>query len=105
DPARRGEGADERRHLDARVSRDADGMRASREWARPAVDEVEDGVFRIPLPMPGNPLEAVNVYAIVGDDGVAMIDGGWAKPVALERLEWALGRLGKRLSDVHTILT
>ncbi|WP_029138607.1 MBL fold metallo-hydrolase [Nakamurella lactea] len=80
-------------------------MGSSREWARPTVDEVSDGVFRIPLPMPGNPLEAVNVYAVTSPDGVAMVDGGWAKPGAIERLEWALGKLGKRLSDIHTVLT
>ncbi|WP_396655743.1 MBL fold metallo-hydrolase [Microbacterium sp.] len=80
-------------------------MSVSREWARPTVDEVADAVFRIPLPMPGNPLEAVNVYAIVSADGVGMIDGGWARPGALERLEWALGKLGKGLSDIHTVLT
>ena len=61
-------------------------MSSSREWAQPTVDEVVDGVFRIPLPMPGNPLEAVNVYAMTGPDGVAMIDGGWAAPGAIGRL-------------------
>ena len=80
-------------------------MSSSREWAQPTVDEVVDGVFRIPLPMPGNPLEAVNVYAMTGPDGVAMIDGGWAAPGAIERLEWGLDKLGKRLSDIHTVLT
>ena len=35
-------------------------------------------MHRIPLPLPGDALKAVNTYAISDGDGVVMIDGGWA---------------------------
>ena len=39
-------------------------------WAEPGVEDLGGGVYRIPLPLPGDALKAVNVYAIAGDDGV-----------------------------------
>ena len=36
------------------------------------------GVHRIPLPLPMDGLRAVNVYALETDDGLTLIDGGWA---------------------------
>ena len=36
------------------------------------------GMHRIPLPLPMDGLRAVNVYAIETEDGLTLIDGGWA---------------------------
>ncbi|WP_272896887.1 hypothetical protein [Aeromicrobium sp. PE09-221] len=38
--------------------------------------EVAEGVHLIRLPVPLHGLTSVNVYAIEGDDGITMIDGG-----------------------------
>jgi glyoxylase-like metal-dependent hydrolase (beta-lactamase superfamily II) len=69
-------------------------------WAQPGVEDLGDGLYRIPLPLPGDALTAVNVYAIAGDDGVDLIDAGMALVRARERLTEALGQIGFGLGDI-----
>lgn len=73
-------------------------------WAKSAVEEVADGVFRIPLPMPDDGLRAVNVYAIITEAGMSLIDSGWAVPQSRAALIHALGRLGKTIKDIRQFL-
>jgi glyoxylase-like metal-dependent hydrolase (beta-lactamase superfamily II) len=73
-------------------------------WERPGAHEVAPGVHRIPLPLPGDALKAVNTYAISDGDGVVMIDGGWAMAEATDLLERGLDSIGFRLSDVREFL-
>ena len=42
-------------------------------WSESGVEDLGRGLYRIPLPLPGDALKAVNVYAIAGDDGVDLI--------------------------------
>ncbi len=70
-------------------------------WAEPGVEDLGGGVHRIPLPLPGDALTAVNVYVITGDAGVDLIDSGMALPQAREELTGALGRLGYGLGDIR----
>jgi glyoxylase-like metal-dependent hydrolase (beta-lactamase superfamily II) len=70
-------------------------------WAEPGVEDLGGGLYRIPLPLPGDALTAVNVYAMVGDDGVDLIDAGMAIVQARERLTEALSQLGYGLPDVR----
>ncbi len=70
-------------------------------WAEPGVEDLGGGLYRIPLPLPGDSLKAVNVYAIAGDDGVDLIDAGMALVQARERLTEALGQLGYGLGDIR----
>jgi glyoxylase-like metal-dependent hydrolase (beta-lactamase superfamily II) len=69
-------------------------------WATPGVEDLGGGVHRIPLPLPMAGLKAVNVYALVDDDGVDLIDAGMALVQARERLTAALKQLGCELGDV-----
>ena len=62
------------------------------------------GVYRIPLPLPNDGLRAVNVYAIVGDDGLVVIDSGWSITEGREALAAGLDILGYRLGDVSQFL-
>lgn len=48
------------------------------EWWREGVHRVSEGVYRVPLPLPSDALRAVNVYLLVGDEGIVVIDSGWA---------------------------
>src|SRR3954447_2651910 len=68
------------------------------DWAEPGAHQVHDGVFRIPLGMPGDALHAVNVYAIETGDGLALVDGGWHTETSLAELESAL--VGARHSAI-----
>jgi glyoxylase-like metal-dependent hydrolase (beta-lactamase superfamily II) len=70
-------------------------------WAEPEVEDLGGGLYRIPLPLPGDALTAVNVYAIAGEDGVDLIDAGMALAQARERLTEALGQLGYGLPDIR----
>jgi glyoxylase-like metal-dependent hydrolase (beta-lactamase superfamily II) len=70
-------------------------------WAAPGVEDLGGGLHRIPLPLPGDALKAVNVYAIAGDDGVDLIDAGMALAQAREQLTGALGEIGYGLGDIR----
>lgn len=68
------------------------------------MEEVADGVHRIPLPMPSDGLRAVNVYAVAEPDGIVLVDGGWRVDPAREALEAGLARLGAGVADVRRCL-
>jgi glyoxylase-like metal-dependent hydrolase (beta-lactamase superfamily II) len=70
-------------------------------WARSGVEDLGGGLYRIPLPLPGDVLTAVNVYAIAGDHGVDLIDAGMALDVAREELAAALATLGYGFPDIR----
>ena len=73
-------------------------------WERPGTFEVAPGVHRIPLPLPGDGLRAVNVYAIEDGAGLVMVDSGWALEESRSRLEAALAELGHDLGDISRFL-
>jgi glyoxylase-like metal-dependent hydrolase (beta-lactamase superfamily II) len=74
------------------------------DWTAPGVYEVVPGVHRIPLPLPNDGLRAVNVYAITGSDGPALVDSGWAVAEARTLLAAALTELGADIGDVQRFL-
>ena len=73
-------------------------------WERPGAHEVAPGIHRIPLPLPGDSLKAVNVYAVADGDRVVLIDGGWALDEAEPLLADALATIGYGLGDVREYL-
>ena len=73
------------------------------DWTQPGAHEVADGVFRIPLGMPGDGLEAVNVYALDTADGLALIDGGLRTPTSLLELESALAGVDRSVASVRDV--
>ncbi len=73
-------------------------------WTEPGAFPVGDGVHRIPLPLPNDGLRAVNVYAVQTDDGLVLVDAGWAIPAARAALLAGLAALGAGLSDVRRFL-
>jgi glyoxylase-like metal-dependent hydrolase (beta-lactamase superfamily II) len=75
-----------------------------RPWHEPGVYTPVPGVHRIPLPLPGDALRAVNVYAVELPDGVLLVDAGQVFSGAEEQLEQALDALGRGLPDVRQVL-
>jgi glyoxylase-like metal-dependent hydrolase (beta-lactamase superfamily II) len=73
-------------------------------WTEEGTFEVVPGVHRIPLPLPFDGLRAVNTYAIAADDGLVMIDSGWALQSSREQLARSLARIGAGLGDVRRFL-
>ena len=75
-------------------------MEADRHaWEQPGAHEVSPGVHRIPLPLPGDHLKAVNIYAIADGDRVVLIDGGWALSESEELLDTGLKAIGYSLTS------
>ncbi|WP_134741129.1 MBL fold metallo-hydrolase [Nocardioides sp. 503] len=73
-------------------------------WTAEGAWRVADGIFRIPLPLPMDGLRAINVYVIETDDGLTLIDGGWAIPVARDLLERCLKDVGYGFGDLRRFL-
>jgi glyoxylase-like metal-dependent hydrolase (beta-lactamase superfamily II) len=73
-------------------------------WEQSGAHEVGPGVFRIPLPLPGDHLKAVNVYAIVDGDGLVMIDAGWALAESELQLARSLESIEFGLRDIREFL-
>lgn len=72
-------------------------------WGDLGCYQVSEGVHRIPLTMPNDGLRAVNVYALEVDDGLVLIDGGWAVESAFGELESALATIGRSPDDVRDV--
>ncbi len=73
-------------------------------WSAEGAWEVTDGIYRIPLPLPMDGLRAINVYVLQGEDGLTLIDGGWAIPVARELLDKCLRSIGSGFGDIRRFL-
>lgn len=73
-------------------------------WAESGAWPVADGLWRIPLPLPSDGLRAVNVYVLQTDDGLTLIDGGWAIDAARRLLESSLGDAGFAVGDIRRFL-
>ena len=75
-----------------------------RPWYEPGVHRVAPEVYRIPLPMPGDGLKAVNAYALTQPDGLRVIDPGVGAEDAQVALQRALGGLGAGTVDIQEVL-
>jgi glyoxylase-like metal-dependent hydrolase (beta-lactamase superfamily II) len=73
-------------------------------WTEPGAWRVAPGVVRIPLPLPMDGLRAVNVYVMETDDGLVLIDGGWAIPESRAQFEASMKDGGYALSDIRRFL-
>lgn len=67
------------------------------------IQEVSTDIFKITVPIPF-PLRTVNVYALVGKDGWAMIDTSMGTPETREALWDGLKQAGLRLEELRTIV-
>jgi glyoxylase-like metal-dependent hydrolase (beta-lactamase superfamily II) len=70
------------------------------DWTEPGAYPVAPGVHRIPLPLPGDGLKAVNVYTVEDPGGLVLVDSGWAMEQTEKTLAAGLRLLGHDLRDV-----
>ncbi len=73
-------------------------------WTAEGAWRVAEGIYRIPLPLPMDGLKAINVYVIETDDGLVLIDGGWAIPEARDLLDRSLRSIGSGFGDIRRFL-
>lgn len=86
------------------------GHRQKEAWARkefPPVEEVRAGLWSIPVPIPGNSLRYVLIYALATADGkLALIDTGWNTDESWDALVAGIHATGHDLSDItHVFIT
>lgn len=73
-------------------------------WSEPGAWPVAPGIHRIPLPLPMDGLRAINVYVLETEDGLTLIDGGWAIDVSRRMLDQALREIGYAPRDIRSFL-
>jgi glyoxylase-like metal-dependent hydrolase (beta-lactamase superfamily II) len=73
-------------------------------WTEPGAWLVAPGVHRIPLPLPMDGLRAVNVYVLESEDGLTLVDGGWAIEESRALLERSLDEIDRKVSDITQFL-
>ncbi len=69
----------------------------------PEAREIAPGIWKITMPIPF-PLRTVNVYALVGANGWALVDAGMGTPDAREAFDAGLARAGLDIADLKTIV-
>lgn len=82
----------------------ADPNQQPGHWTDPGAFPVAPGVHRIPLPLPMDGLRAVNVYVIETDDGLTLVDGGWAIEESRALLERSLQEIDRKVSEISSFL-
>ena len=63
------------------------------------------GLYRVRVPLPHNPLQALNSYFILGDETTTIVDVGFNHPACEEALDKALESLGRSWDGVEIVLT
>ena len=72
-----------------------------------AYEQIADGVFRIEVPLPQNPLKELNAYLVLGSSGGRnlLIDTGFNRPECLEAITGALTGIGVSMADTDLFIT
>src|SRR5438105_14931331 len=71
--------------------------------ALPEACEVASGIWKITQPIPF-PLRTVNMYALVGKNGWALVDAGMGTPDARAAFRTALEKIGLSIKNLRTIV-
>lgn len=74
------------------------------EKARREVSEVAPNVLRMELPISLPGLGHVNCYALVDDEGCALVDPGLPGPISYAALQDRLKQAGLGVKNVHTVI-
>jgi glyoxylase-like metal-dependent hydrolase (beta-lactamase superfamily II) len=69
------------------------------------IDEILPGIYRIEVPLPGNPLKAINSYVVRGNSRTLMIDTGMNQEVCRTALESGLSELEVDLRETDIFVT
>jgi glyoxylase-like metal-dependent hydrolase (beta-lactamase superfamily II) len=86
---------------------DISGTAQLRSWeddVLPPVENLGQGLWSVPVPMPQSSLRYVLVYLLELDDGVALIDAGWDTEEAWAALNAGLDKAGYAMGDVRSVL-
>ena len=80
-------------------------MPPSSVFRRAALTEIAPNIFLIPVPLPRNPLKAVNCYLIRGGERDLLVDTGMNRPECREALYAGLADLSVELPRTDLFVT
>ncbi|NUR86922.1 MAG: MBL fold metallo-hydrolase [Nonomuraea sp.] len=66
--------------------------------------DLGNGIFSVPVPIPGNPLGYTLVYALESPKGPLLIDAGWNHPEAWDALRDGLAAVGIDVASVSGVV-
>lgn len=69
------------------------------------IERVADNIYRIGVPLPGNPLKETNAYFIRGAEGDLLVDTGFRREECREALMTGLKEAGARQDRLDVLLT
>ena len=82
-----------------------DGRMGAEDFGPGKPQEVAEGIYRLEVPLPGNPLKAVNSYVIKGRPRNLIIDTGMRRSECREVMAAGLDALGVSASDTDFFIT
>ena len=68
-------------------------------------EKITDQIYRIGIPLPGNPLKELNSYFIRGEESDLLIDTGFRKEECRAALKAGLEELGADIERLDVLLT
>lgn len=68
-------------------------------------EKITDRIWRIPVPLPGNPLRELNAYLILGSERAMVIDTGFHQDACRDALWSGLAEHGLKPGEVEVLLT
>lgn len=77
---------------------------SGQHWSAEGAWPVAEGIHRIPLPLPMDGLKAINVYVVETEQGLTLVDGGWAITEGRSTLDAGLRSIGFTFSDIRRFL-
>ncbi|MEU8657420.1 MBL fold metallo-hydrolase [Actinoplanes philippinensis] len=70
----------------------------------PPVERLAGGLVSVPVPIPDNPLRYTLCYLVPGDDGLVVVDPGWASDAGWRALTAGLAVAGATAADVTGVV-
>jgi glyoxylase-like metal-dependent hydrolase (beta-lactamase superfamily II) len=70
----------------------------------PPVEQLDQDLWSLPVPIPDNPLRYVSVYAFGTGEGLVLIDAGWGAEESWRALRAGLESFGAGVADVRGVL-
>lgn len=67
----------------------------------PPVENLGDGIWSLPVPIPDNPLGSTLVYLVAGSSGPVLVDTGWNHDDAWDALARGIEHTGHSVGDVR----
>lgn len=89
------------------AGQDVTGTRQLDAWRQrvmPPVEQLADGLWSVPVPIPDNPLRYTSSYAFASGGGLVLLDTGWNAEDSWQALVAGLESIGAALPDVRGVL-